>query len=85
MLISATAEQFQEIIRLINQRDWNEEKKELIKANPILRERLKGFIQDSENSWTQSNYAFAVQLEENLPLDTALLRYMRYTNFRDSF
>ncbi|MBD2504575.1 hypothetical protein [Anabaena azotica] len=69
MITSATAEQFQTIILLINQRDWNQEEKELIKGDPFFRERVQDFIQDPEITWTQANYQFAVQLEENLPLE----------------
>lgn len=69
MITNATAEQFQIIILLINQRDWNQEEKDLIKGDPFLRERILGFIQDPDITWTQSNYAFAVQLDEELPLD----------------
>lgn len=69
MITSATAEQFQTMILLINQRDWNGEEKELIKRDPFLRERIQGFMQDPEITWTQANYKFAVHLEENLPLE----------------
>lgn len=69
MLTTATTQQFQTIILLINQRDWNEEEKKLIKGDPFLRERVQDFIQDPEITWTQANFRQAVQLEENLPLE----------------
>lgn len=64
----ATQQDFSQVLNSLGKRNWTAEEKSFIKSDPFLRARIIFFLEDCYIDWNNANKQFAIELQNELPL-----------------